>query len=45
VGHTADILKVIDGCELSAQDWAWMVHAADTSGKLYKAMYDEALEA
>lgn len=42
VGHTQDIINVIDKCELSEYDWRWMVHSARTAGKLYTAMYDEA---
>ena len=43
VGHTAEIIKVIDGCELSPDEWNWMCHSAETAGKLYQAMYEEAL--
>lgn len=42
VGHAEDLLNVIEGCRLSDADWDWMIHAAATAGKLYKAMYDEA---
>lgn len=45
VGHTADLIKIIDGCYLSSADWDWMCHAAFTGGHLYKSMYDEALKA
>jgi len=44
VGHTADLLKIIDACDLSERDWDWMNHAARTAGRLYREMYDEALE-
>lgn len=43
VGHTADILKVIDACHLTKRDWDWMCHAARTAGVLYINMYNEAL--
>ncbi len=43
VGHTADILAVLDRQSLSEADWDWMRHAARTAGQLYTAMYDEAL--
>jgi heme oxygenase len=43
VGHTAEILEVLDRQQLSAEQWDWMCHAARTAGHLYTAMYDEAL--
>jgi len=43
VGHSADLLRVIDNCALTSHDWAWMCHAAKTAGVLYRAMYEEAI--
>lgn len=43
VGHTAEILEVLDRQQLSAEQWDWMCHAARTAGRLYTAMYDEAV--
>lgn len=43
VGHTAEILALLDKQSLSASDWDWMCHAAHTAGRLYTVMYDEAL--
>ena len=42
IGHTEDVLKVIDGCNLMESEWAQMCHAAKTAGALYIAMYNEA---
>lgn len=42
VGHTEEILKVIDSCPLTTRDWQWMCHAARTAGELYINMYNEA---
>ncbi len=44
VGHSRDLLEVIDRCGLGEREWAWMHHAARTAGALYQAMYDEALQ-
>jgi len=38
--HIADIYKVIDQCELTADEWGCMAHAARTAGRFYRAMYD-----
>lgn len=43
VGHTAEVLEVIDGCELTPEEWAQMGHYARVAGHLYRAMYEEAL--
>lgn len=43
VGHTADLLRVIEQCPLTEYDWKWMCHAARTAGVLYKNMYNEAV--
>lgn len=42
VGHSAELVRLIDRCTLSPRDWAWMAHAANTAGALYSRMYDEA---
>lgn len=44
VGHSRELLEVIDACGLGPEEWRWMGHAARTSAILYRAMYDEALE-
>jgi hypothetical protein len=41
-GHSEEVFRVIDGCELTAGDWRWLAHAARTAGVLYRAMYDAA---
>lgn len=41
-GHVEEVFSVIDTCELTARDWAWLTHAARTAGVLYRRMYDEA---
>ncbi len=41
-GHVEEVFEVIDGCELTPLEWAWMGHAARTAGALYRAMYDAA---
>lgn len=38
--HTAEIHKVIEQCELTPEEWGWMVYAARTAGQFYRAMYD-----
>lgn len=43
VGHTTDILSVLDKQPLTSFDWDWMCHAAHTAGQLYSAMYNEAV--
>jgi hypothetical protein len=41
--HIQDLWRVIAECELSALEWQWMNFAAETAGRLYGAMYEEAL--
>jgi hypothetical protein len=41
--HIVDIWRVIGECDLTTDEWQWMEHAAQTAGRLYRAMYDEAL--
>lgn len=38
--HIAEVHKVIDQCELTPDEWGWMVHAVRTAGQFYRAMYD-----
>lgn len=38
--HSDEIHKVIGQCELTPDEWGWMVHAARTAGQFYRAMYD-----
>lgn len=42
VGHTQDILDILKGCHLTANEWGLMSHYAFVAGSLYRAMYDEA---
>jgi heme oxygenase len=41
--HIRDLLRVIEDCELSIDEWQWMNYAAETAGRLYRVMYEEAL--
>lgn len=45
IGHTAEILALLERQNLTPADWDWMCHAARTAGQLYTAMYDEAVAA
>jgi hypothetical protein len=38
--HIVELGEVIAQCELSAEEWLWMNHAARTAGLFYRAMYD-----
>lgn len=38
--HSAEIDQLLQSCDLSNQEWAWMAHGAKTAGHLYRAMYD-----
>ncbi len=40
--HIRDLASVIESCELTDEDWCWMIHAAKTAGEFYRAMYDHA---
>jgi len=40
VVHTAELASVIKASPLTAEEWRWMSHAAETAGRLYRAMYD-----
>lgn len=44
VGHTADIIRVLSEADLSAYDWAWLCHAAEAAGELYRKMYEAVLQ-
>lgn len=41
--HIQDLWRVIEDCEMSIDQWQWMNHAAETAGRLYRSMYEEAL--
>jgi len=38
--HAQELTDVIAGCELTAEEWGWMVHAANVAGRFYRGMYD-----
>jgi hypothetical protein len=38
--HSVEIDNLLKNCDLDPGEWAWMAHAAETAGKLYRAMYD-----
>ena len=38
--HTEDLHSVIRQLALSAEEWRWMNHAAETGGLFYRGMYD-----
>jgi heme oxygenase len=40
--HIEELWEVIETCDVTAEDWRDMEHAAEIAGGLYKAMYDEA---
>jgi hypothetical protein len=43
--HTAELNEVLAASELTADEWAWMAHSAETAGRFYRAIYDhEAFE-
>jgi len=41
VGHTADLLRVLDECDLAESEWADLGNIARTAGVLYCAMYEQ----
>lgn len=41
--HIQDLWRVIESCNLSDEEWAGMIYAAETAGRLYRCMYEEAL--
>lgn len=44
VGHTKEIFDLLKESDLSSYDWKFLCHAATTSSRLYRAMYDEAAQ-
>lgn len=38
--HAQELADVIAGSQLTPEEWAWMVHAANIAGRFYRAMYD-----
>lgn len=38
--HSMELRNVIAECDLAADEWIWMNHAAKTAGLFYRAMYD-----
>jgi hypothetical protein len=40
IAHTAELNDVLAASELNQDDWIWMVHAAETAGRFYRAIYD-----
>jgi heme oxygenase len=41
VGHTRELLEVINSCQLTPDEWKWMAYAAETAYKMYYRMYDD----
>jgi heme oxygenase len=44
VGHTEEIWKVLEQCNLADTDWEYMAFAAETAFRMYYRMYEEILE-
>ena len=44
VGHTEDILKVLNQSLLTSDDWMWLGHSATVASKLYKQMYESVVD-
>jgi hypothetical protein len=42
--HILDLWRVIESYELNEDEWQWMNYAAQTASRLYRRMYEEALE-
>ena len=42
--HILDLWSVIENCDLDDDEWRYLNHAAETAGRLYRRMYEEALE-
>lgn len=42
--HILDLWRVIESLELTDDEWQWMKYSAETAGRLYRRMYEEALE-
>jgi hypothetical protein len=43
VGHTEDLFKILEECELAEDDWEKMINCARVGGELYRSMYNEAV--
>lgn len=43
IGHTQDILDVLDRSALSAEEWNQMCHISEVAGQLYRNMYAEGI--
>ena len=41
--HIQDLWRVIEDSDLRDDEWQWMIYAAETAGRLYRGMYEEAL--
>ena len=44
VGHSQEILEIINQCELTEDQWKRMVQAVKVAGNLYKQMYNEVVK-
>ena len=42
--HILDLWRVIESHELNDEEWQWMNYAAETASRLYRRMYEEALQ-
>jgi hypothetical protein len=42
--HIIDLWRVIENYDLNDEEWRYLNHAAETAGRLYRRMYEEALE-
>jgi len=42
VGHAKEVIEVMEREEISPFEWAYLTHAAEVTGQLYKNMYDRA---
>lgn len=38
--HVPEIEQTIQACDLSEEEWRWMIHTAKVAGQFYRAMYD-----
>jgi hypothetical protein len=44
VGHSAEILSLLDKSDVTAEEWGWFAYSADVAGKLLNAIYSSAVE-
>lgn len=44
VGHSKEILEVLDECDLPEEDWRSLTHCGRTAGIMYRDMYDQVLD-